>query len=854
MDKALTQTTAGLSRFVLDNGMVILVKEDHTAPLVSIQIWLGTGSSGEEEYLGGGLSHWMEHMIFKGTPARPPGQISTAIDQAGGSINAYTATDRTVFLVDLPSRHWRLGIEVLADALHNASFPNKEWQREKDVILREMAMMKDNPDRQLNRLLWETAYRVHPCRVPVIGYEDIFQSLTRQDLITFFHRYYVPDNMIVVLTGDIRATEAEAALREQFGAWPRRARAPAVMPPEPDQIGARFSRRTGPYAVTRVAMCWHTVALTHPDAPDLDILATLTGNGRSSRLVHDIKESKKLAHEISAWSSTPREPGLFGISAVCDPDKEPALIEAIQAEVSRWSTEPFHRDEIEKARRQLLTATLSEFQTMHGQARQFASGEFFTGTPFYFQTYLQRLERVSPESVMAVAHKYLQADNRTLAMLAPELKGHESANIPHPASAGKISKVMLSSGIPLLIREDHKVPMVWICAAGAGGLILENETNNGITALMAELLTRGTRHRGSDIIAQTIDSLGASLTAFSGHNSFGLRAQGLSRDASVLLEILADCLLAPTFQPGELDKRKTIQLAVIQQQREAPMFIAQEVLRQMLFPGHPYRFTVEGSKETIGRINAEQVRAWHAKTIVAGNAVVAIFGDITPDQAQTMAEKYFQTFPAGPPAAGGKDHLDPARYPQPDLPQRARRVEPREQAIILAGFPGIAILDERADALSILQQALNGLSSELVISIRDKQGLAYYAGAFQQSGIDPGCFAFYAGTRASALDRVEVLIRNEIQRVTLQGIRQDELDRARQKLVTDHAQRLQLNGELAFECALNELYGRGYEYSLKMEQRLLAVTREAVREAAASILNTNRMAIAIVEPEPDTTE
>ncbi len=848
-DQALAQIASCLDRIALDNGLVVLIKDDPAAPLVAIQAWIRTGSANEGEDLGGGLSHAMEHMIFKGTPARPPGAIAQAIDATGGAINAYTAGDRTVFSVELPARHWHAGLEVLADALRNAAFPEEEWQREKEVIRREMAMDQDNPDRQLARLLWETAYRVHPYRAPVIGYPDVFGALTRQDLRTFFQRHYAPNNMILALVGDVRAPEAEAAIRERFGDWPRRAGAPAPLPAEPDQIGERLARRTGPYAVTRVAIGWHTVNTAHPDAPALDLLAALAGNGRSSRLAREIKDRRKLAHEISAWSFTPLDPGLFGLQAVCDPGREADLIGALQDEVGRWAGEPFARAELEKARRRLLVETLAQLQTTRGQADSFAAGEFYAGCPFFFRTYLQRLERVAPADLQTAARKYLRAENRTTAVLAPTPAGPPG---PRPAPpqppAGQVEKITLASGVPLLLREDHRLPMVWMTAVCGGGLSLEQASDNGITSLMAELLTRGAGGRPADALARAIESRGASLDAFAGQNSCGLRMEGLARDAPELMQILADCLLAPDFAPEELVRRKPIQLALIRQQRESPFFLAQEALRQALFPEHPYRFAPEGTREAVEALTAGQVRAWHAKTAVRENTVLAVFGDLTSGQARALAEKCFRRFPAGPrPQPAGV-------FPQPALPRRVRRAEPREQAVLLAGFPGVDLWDPRGDALDLLQQALSGLASELMLAIRDRQGLAYSTGAIQQPGARPGYFALYARTRASALPQVEELMRREILRLTTRGLHPEELERARNKLITEHARRRQLNGELALECALNELYGRGYAYSFEAEQRLQALTAETVREAAASILNTNRMAVSIVAPEKNITK
>ncbi|MBI2439905.1 MAG: insulinase family protein [Lentisphaerae bacterium] len=909
-EAALAQLAAGLERFVLENGLTVLAREDTKAPVVSLQVWVGAGAVHEQEFLGGGLSHLLEHMIFKGTPTREPGEISRTISDLGGSINAYTSQDRTVFLVDIPAAHWRKGLSVLADAVLNASFPEDEWRREKDVVRREMAMGKDNPARRVGELLWQTAYRVHSYRFPVIGYEDIFKTLTRADLLTFFRRHYLPNNMIVAIVGDVPGAEVRAEVQKQFGQYPRRAYSGVILNAEPEQLGERTARETGAWNVARLEWAWHTVELSHPDTPSLDLLAIIVGQGNSSRLVREIRENRKLASEITAWSHTPRDPGLFGISAVFDPTNEPELTLALQEEIARWLTLPFSAEEIEKARRQMLTGTLGAFETMHGQAEQFASGEFYAGTPFFFQVYLQRLNRVTPASLAAAARRHLRAENLTRVALAPDKiddgrqpalrspkgeagttddgerktkKGTEkqTPNAQHPTSnveglksesgatdpakretGNEVQKTILSSGLTLLTRADHKLPFVDFRVACGGGLLLEDESNNGISVLMAELLTRGAARRSAQDIASLVESRGGSLEAFGGQNSFGLTARCLKEDAEIFMELLADCLLNPAFAAEETAKQKSIQLAAIKAQHDAPMFLAQEALRQALFPGHPYRFSPDGAAATVQSLSPMDLRAFHARTVVRDNTVLAIFGDLTTEQARALAERFLGQFPVAaavtPPACSALSAAIAGRWPpapapgapQPTLPRQVTRTAPREQTIILTGFPGIELKDPRRAALDVLQEALNGLSSDLMIRIRDKEGLAYYTGAWQRPGLDPGFFALFAGTHTGAAERVLRLMQQEVKRLTTKGLRAEEFERARAQLIAEHQQRLQLNGETALECALNELYGLGYDYGFKLAERLAELKLEDVRQAAATLLVPEKCVTVVVRPRP----
>ncbi len=842
---AVKQSVSRVRRFTLDNGMICLINEDRSAPMVSIQIWVGTGSIHENEYLGAGLSHAIEHMIFKGTPSRKPGDITKTIDDAGGFINAYTSFDRTVFLVDMPSDRWITGLEVLADAAMNASFPEGEWEQEREVIIREMAMGRDSAERELSRLLWQTAYAVHPHRVPVIGYEDVFRTITREDLVAFFKRNYTPDNMIVSVAGDISSAAAEKALRDAFSKFSRRARAPTLLPREPAQIAPRLDRASGPYDISRVAMAWHTVALDHPDAAALDVLAAVAGQGRSSRLEQRIKEDEQLSFTIDAYSFTPKDPGLFIISATLAPDKESDLIGALEAEIEEWKTSLFSEQEIEKARRQMLTGTLSELQTMGGQAGSYASGEFYARDPGFSLTYLNRLEAVTPKAIQKAVIRYLRAENSTVVVLAPESAPAPAVAIQPAILTAEVRKVVLENGVTLLIKEDHRLPFVSFCAALTGGLVLENERNNGITRLMAETMTRGTNRRSSRDLAEAIESRGGSLAAFSGQDSFGLAARCLAPDADLFMEILADCILNPAFLAPELAIQKAEQKAAIARQRESPVFIGIEGLKENLFPGHPYRFSPEGTVDTVETISAEDLREFHGKTVVSGNLVISIFGDIAAGDAEKLAERHLKNI-----ATGMRPALE-CPVIAPKLPAESELRAPREQTIVLAGFPGIRIRDSRSDALAVLQNAMSGLSSGLMFAIREERGLAYFAGAINRTGLEPGFFAIYAGTREDATGEVCDLISGEIARLAGEGVSAEEFERAIQQIISAHKQRFQNNSEMARECALNELFGLGYGHSYAIERRMKALTPEAVVRAAASVLKEDRKAVSIVLPEGD---
>lgn len=838
----LARANAGVRRFTLDNGMVCLVAEDKSAPVVSLQIWVGTGSIHEQEYTGSGICHAIEHMIFKGTPSRPAGLITREIDNSGGKINAYTSFDRTVFHTDMPARSWKVGLSVLSDAVMNANFPEDEWQRERDVIIREIAMNNDDPQRVVGNLLFATAYRVHPYRFPVIGQKSKLEVLKRDDLIKFFKRRYTPDNMIFAVVGDINADEVETSIREVFGNFTSTYNATPVLPQEPPQLSERFVVQTGAYNVARLEWAYHTVPLSHPDAPAFDVLATVVGSGKSSRLVRNIREKKKLVHDIDAWSYTPKEAGLFGFSAVFEPSKQQEVISAIKDEITQWAEKGFTSDEVSKAQRQVLSSIVSELQTMHGRADSLASGEYYAGDFRYSETYLRQIGEITPERLREVVQKYLLKTNASIVVLTPQADSSVTKTQDIQTVSIKPSMVKLSSGIKLISREDKKLPFVHIAVVFGGGLLSETAQNNGITRLMSELLLRGAGGLSTEQIAETVESRGGSISAFSGHNSWGLTARCFSEDVETFIQLIATCVTKPEFPDSEIEKQKNLQIALIQQQLDKPFYLAQEKLRLALFAGHPYRFDPLGRKSTVPQITREQLKKYHQEHLSAENTVIAIFGNINLSRAKELVEQYFKLPHGMNKALGGRSAI-------PRIPSREITYAPREQAIILMGLPGVNLTDPRRDILDLLDNCMSGLSSDLATEIREKRGLVYYVGAYNMIGVDPGAFVFYAGTRPDKIDEIERLMSAELERVIQQGIRQEELDRARNQILAEYEMSLQDNGGLALKCALDELYGCGYDYLFTLDSRISKLVPEDIKRAASSLFLSDKVVISVVLPE-----
>src|SRR4051812_7612085 len=537
----------GVHMVTLENGLTLIIREDHSAPVVSAQAWCKAGSVDEGRLLGAGLSHVLEHMLFKGTTTRAAGRIDQEVQDAGGYMNAYTSFDRTVYWINVPNTGGKVAIDILCDIMQNASVPADEMVKEKQVILREMDMNQDDPGQKSARRLFETAYTRSPYRFTVIGYPDIFNEVQREDVYSYYKEKYAPNNIFFVVVGDVNAKEVEDQIRSSFANAKARPMPPYVYPPEPRQMAARVTIEESPIELAHYHLSWHIPDLRHADIPLLDVLATLLGGGRSSRLYQEVREKKGLVTSVDAWTYTPGNPGLFGMSAVTEPDKFEAAQEAMLAELERMRNQTVSPEELGKAVKQFTAATLSSRKTMQGQAQDLGGSWIVSSDLNFSARYLEAVKKATPAELLRVARQYLTEENRTLYALLPNETAPRAAEISDKHAENPIQKFELSNGLKLLVKEDHRLPFVEFRAVLKGGVLAEKAETNGLAYLHSKMLLQGTAKRSAEQIANEIESVGGSIESYGGNNSFGVNAEVMKSDFSIGLELFADVLLNPSF-------------------------------------------------------------------------------------------------------------------------------------------------------------------------------------------------------------------------------------------------------------------------------------------------------------------
>ncbi len=847
----------------LDNGLTILAHRNAAAPAVALQVWVKVGSADEHdgEY---GLAHVHEHMLFKGTKRRAVGEIAAEVEAAGGDINAFTSYDQTVYHVVMSSRFFDRGLDVLSDAVRHSSFDPAELERELEVVLEEIKRSEDSAPRVAAKMLFRTAFQVHPYSLPVIGTAESVRSFTRDRILRFYKRWYTAANIVVVAVGDLDETEAATKMAMAFQDMPTGE--PSVeRPPEPPQDGLRFGRGEARFKQTWLNIAFHVPNASHADVPTLDILALILGQGESSRLTERIKRGTDLVNDVTAYAYTPRDPGLLVVTAnLPEGDAQPAF-SALVAEIFALREHPFTVDELDKARTILESQRIYERESVAGQARKFGFYESVAGGWRNEEAYMAGVRATTPESLMEAARRYLSVDNMTVTVLVPDgdsdgltyerieamaLAAQQDAGsatvetVPSVTSGdAKIVEHTLDSGTRLVLLRDPSTPLVSLRAVTLGGLACEPSHLGGVSRLTAAMMNRGAGEHSASEMARQIESLAAGLDANSGRASAGIRLTSLSRHFPRSWEFFRDVLERPRFEAEDLRRERALHLEHLRSQADRPASLTIRAMLTRLFGDHPYGRPVLGTEESVAAITRDDLVTVHTDTWQPSRMVVAAVGDFDIDEmVDRLEDAYGQSSPSDGPAAAARPASAPSSAVELKLTGRG------EQAHIALGFQGVAHRDPERATLDVLLTVLSGQGGRLFLELRDRQSLAYSVTASSFEGYDAGYALAYMGTSPEKLSAGVSGLREVLQGLCDARITPEELARAQQYIVGSYEVGLQRRSARAGTLAYNVLFEAQSVRFSDYTDRIMAVTREDVRTLAARVLDFDKSVLCILEP------
>ncbi|PYX90950.1 MAG: hypothetical protein DMG68_00045 [Acidobacteria bacterium] len=496
-----------------------------------------------------------------------------------------------------------------------------------------------------------------------------------------------------------------------------------------------------------------------------------------------------------------------------------------------------------KAKKISLSHHLGALTTMRGQASDLGSNWFLTRNLNFTRDYLDAIQKIISDEIRRVAGKYLVGDNLTITSLNPK-RGAAATNEHSPAiSAGEIQKIELSNGLRLLIREDPRLPLVSMAAVFRGGLLAETRDTNGITRLMAKTLLKGTKTRTAEQIADTIEAVGGSIGSDAGNNSFSLAVDVTQPDLRLGIDALADVLLNATMPDPAVERERDVQLAGIKEDEEQLTTVARNILREALFRDHPYALRGKGSADSVAKLTRKQLLAFRDRYLVARNGVISVFGNVKAAEVRELFENALGKMKAGELA------LTDAAQPEP-LPTilTVESLKEKAQCVLMVGFRGADIFSEDRSALELIDEASSDLGSRFFVRIREEMGLAYFVGASQMQGLVRGLFLFYLGTDPQKIEPVKAALLEEIGKLATEGLSDEELARAKKKLIGQQQIANQSNDSFGYMAALDELYGLGFDHYKALERDVARVTAEEVRRVAAKYFLNQPYVLALVRP------
>lgn len=798
----------------LDNGLSVILKRLPQSPVTAVHLRVKTGSIHEESYYGYGLSHFFEHSLFLGSKGRPKkDQFSAEIESYGGAnVNAYTTYDHTAYHFTILSEYTEKGLACMEDLVFHPLFPEKEVANEMGSIQSEMDMRNDMLDSAFQEFIARFTFKKLPYKYPVIGFKDRFASLSRKQLLDYYDRRYVPNNMILTVVGNFDLAKTLDFIKKTYGGNKSRPVKEFRFQNE-DAFANETAEMTHPKArFARFSLAWRSMSSFSEDMYPMDVLANLIAGGKGT-ILHDLlKDEKNLVEGIDASSWTPEYDGIFEISAslplLGGRDAVKGRIDEVRkqilAELTKIASGKVDAYRVESVKREVLSSFIHGRETSMGLARGLASSVMLTGGLNYDEIYLQGVRKVKPEDVAAVAKKYLEGKAfKTICLVPPEifkdgplysgstvekdfketglsftegkedrrlagLTGQAVSEVEAGKSLGKkdaaakenltTEKIILSNGLTVLYQRDETLPVVVASWVSRGGLSYESgAVKNGSFQLLSRLFVTGTELYSKAELVKSLRENGIDLTPFAGKSSFGLRLNLLRDRLKVGSGWFEKIMKSKTFNAEDFKKEKQSLLFSIQTRKENGWLVSSSYFRKLFFTGTPLENLEEGTEESVSPITADDLAKIKNKSMVPAGSVFSVYGDISKAELEEHFLSWLGKIPSGEKVVEPKIELKPISF-SGLKDENMATLKGSSQTFFRMAYraPSIATPDEAA--FRLLNGYLSGMGGPL-FKLRSapytnekgvQGGRAYVLNCSYESSPTYGTFAFYTGLRFEA--------------------------------------------------------------------------------------------------------
>jgi zinc protease len=873
------RAVAPIQTFILPNQQTVYIQENHTRPIVTIDSWVKTGSVNETT-ANNGVSHFLEHLLFKGTPTYPAGAIDKLLESHGATFNAATSDDYTHYYITLPSSYTNQAIRLHADMLLNATIPPDELDRERKVVQEEINRADDSPERKLYLMVSERLFAGHGYAYDTLGPKSNIATIPRQSIMDYYHAWYQPQHLNTIITGDVDPATVLPLLQQVFVPSSTLIGASHDSPAITTNTPPAYPKQAQVVVQTDASISQAYVMLGFPGPAmaqrqavlAMDAAMSILGQGDSSRLVKDLREDKALVSSIGSGNQTQQQAGLLTVSAELKASNLPTVRKALLSAIATLKTKGITQAELDKFK----TQTIKGFLFANESTETVANSVGYNVTIGKLADYTRYVDEVSALSVSQVnqaLHQWLNPTQSVwVALLPTPKKGEASFNTPaetkatveglaqlptntstppqHSASVSTINTEVLSNGLTLITKPNTSTDTVAIQVFAKGGKASQGVA--GVADLTAETWLQGTTHRNAGQLKQLLESSGLGLSATAGDDMLQLSGSSVATDAPLLLSVMADVIANPTFSPSELNKQKSLLSQAIQGSQDSPSTVVGQQLLQALYPNHGYGQVGLHVAKQLPSITQAQVLRFYKASLKPSNVVVSAVGNFDPKALQAMLLQAFG--PNKAPIATASNatvaHVAPLASSKTVQTLKASKVAGAGHGATWLAQGWLAPPLGQADqiTLKVINSLLgNGLSSRLFVNIREKQGLAYTVASQYPSTKQTGRFVLFIGTDPINEAKVTVGFTKEIERLKTELVPVDELQAAKDKLTGQFALGHETNAEQAYYLGFYQAMGVGHGFDVSYPQLAQRVTPADVQRVAKLVFGAPSV-LSVVKP------
>ncbi len=850
-------------KYVLDNGLQVILHEDHSVPMVSVNVWYHVGSKNEKSGRTG-FAHLFEHMMFQGSKHHDQDYFAP-LQRIGAAVNGSTTEDRTNYWENVPSDQLELALWLESDRMGYLipAMTQDRLDNQKDVVRNEKRQGENQPYAVARQLRQELLYpEGHPYRHTVIGLMEDLTAASMEDVTEFFELYYAPNNASLCVAGDIDVAETKAMIAKYFGTLPPGRPVQRLEAWVPELPSERRAVAQDDVELPRVYMAWHTPGIYLPGDAELDLLASILSDGKTSRLYKALVYEQQIAQDVAAYQTSRELSGVFNVQATAKPGVSLEELEAaIDRELDRLLDKGIRKDELARARTSWESGFIRRLETVGGfggKADQLNAYNVRTGDPGYMRADLARYRDASAKDVMAVAREFMDLDRRAVLHVVPlgDLAAAEvevdrtqmpGAGREPSFSPPEILSAELSNGMDLYLVEKHELPLVQVNLVLKSGWSADPVDKPGATALTADMLDEGTRRRDALAISERATELGANLGTFSGFDGTFVNLNVLKTNLDDGLELMSDVVLNPVFPEAELERLRDEYLGRIQQQSMQPVAVAYKLFQKRLYgEGHPYAqpFTGTGTAESVRKLTRDDLVRQHATLYKPDNAAVVIAGDLSLDEAVSRVEAAFAKWERGDVPAVAASQARPSsdgRICVVDKPGA-------QQSVIVIGHEGLPQSHDDCLPLQVMNLPLGGqFMSRVNMNLREDKGYTYGARTMTLNFGQSGIFLAFSQVHTEYTAESVVEFMKELDDVRgTRPVSDVELADGKSQMIKSFPQQFQSVGGIAGQLANLVLYDQPLDEWKTYVDRVRAADQDLVLRMAREHIDPEAYQIVII--------